>query len=505
MDISTWYASFTASLGGYLPGILGALAILLIGWIVALIGRAITRKTLHLLRINERLNSQIQASLDIERVLASVVFWIIFLFALISMFNVLRIDSVSGPLSALAASVMLYLPRLLLAAALALVAWLLASVVRTVVNKALAATRLDDDLSRAAGLKPISRAAGQVTYWLVILLFLPAIVGALQIEGLMAPLSAMITELLGILPNIVAALFIGGIGWLIASVLRGLVSSLLDAAGVDRLSQEAEGPKGVQLSQLGGTLVFILVIVPALIAALDALNIEVISGPARDMLRMFMTAIPNILAAAAILAIAWYLGRFVSALVSRLLANLGFDQLPARLGLRQLFEEPAATPVPAEAGDVNRPTFSGFIGGVAFFFIMLFATVEAAHRLGFSGVRDLLETFIAFGANILLGLAILAVGLWLANLAATAIQRTGRDYSRALSQVARAAILGLVLAMGLRAMGIADQIVNLAFGLVLGALAVAFAIAFGVGGRESAARLTRHWVDRYLGQRSPPP
>lgn len=208
MNFSAWYASFSESLGGYLPGILGALAILLVGWIVALIGRALTRKALAATRINERVASQVHASVNIERIVASIVFWLILLFAIAGMFSVLRVDSISGPLSQLTGAVMLYLPRLLLAAALGLVAWLLATVVRSIVNKALAATRLDDNLSSAAGVKPISQTAGQVLYWLVILLFVPAIVGALQIEGLMGPLSAMTTELLAALPNIIGALFI---------------------------------------------------------------------------------------------------------------------------------------------------------------------------------------------------------------------------------------------------------------------------------------------------------
>jgi hypothetical protein len=499
MDFAEWSNSFGAALTGYLPGILGALAILIVGWIVALIGRALVRKALGATQIDEKLAAHLNTTIKLDRVVASVVFWLILLFAIAGMFSVLRVESISGPLSQLTSTVLLYLPRLLLAAALVLIAWVLASIVRTLVNKTLASTRLDDQLSSAAGVKPISQAAGQVLFWLIILLFVPAIVGALQIEGLMAPLSNMVTELLAVLPNIVAALFIGAIGWLLAGVLRGLTSSLLAATGIDRFSRSAEG---VQLSQLGGTLVFILVIVPTLVAALDALEIEVISGPAREMLSMFLTAIPNILAAAAILAIAWYLGRFVASLIERLVANLGADRLPGRLGLAQLFPMPTTSDAAAPASEPTV-TFSGFIGKVAFFFIMLFATVEAAHRLGFAGVRDLLQTFIEFGADVLLGLVILAVGLWLANVAASAIQRTQHEYSTALSHIVRAAILGLVLAMGLRAMGVADRIVDLAFGLVLGALAVAVALAFGLGGREAASRLTQHWVDRYLSRSKP--
>jgi hypothetical protein len=261
----------------------------------------------------------------------------------------------------------------------------------------------------------------------------------------------------------------------------------------------------VQLSQLGGTLVFILIIVPTLIAALDALRIEAISGPLTDMLDMFLAAVPHIIAAAAILIIAWFLGRFVADLVTRLLASLGFDRLPERLGLGHAFAPeqregefvagPTGVATPEAAA---RPSLSEFGGRTALFFIMLFATVEAAHRVGFTGVRELLETFIEFGANVLLGLVIFVVGYWLANLAATAIQRANPDNAPGLSRIARVAILGLVLAMGLRAMGIADEIVNLAFGLVLGAVAVAVALAFGLGGRDAAGRVADHWADKHL-------
>jgi hypothetical protein len=141
-------------------------------------------------------------------------------------------------------------------------------------------------------------------------------------------------------------------------------------------------------------------------------------------------------------------------------------------------------------------TPSGIVGGVIVFFAMLFATVEAANRLGFAQVRDLVSTFIVFGGDILLGGAIFVIGYWLANLAFKAIAGASGNATSGLGQVARLAILGLVIAMGLRAMGIADDIVNLAFGLTLGAVAIAFALSFGLGGREAAGRQMEHWLSR---------
>jgi len=534
MHPNTLVRQLELSLGTYLPSVLGAVLVLVVGLIVALFVRGLIRSGLGRMRVNERVNSQTASQLDIVKVAASIGFWFIIIVTLIGVFSVLRFDGLYGPFSALVTEVMLYLPRIILAGVLALVAWVLATVLRAGINRVMAAGRWDEKLSESAGVKPISAVLGDVVYWVVLLLFLPAIVGALRIEGLMAPLTGMTAQVTLMLPNIFAAVLIGLVGWLVAKVLRGLVTNLLAASGIDRFSNREHLTEGVKLSQLGGTLAFILVIVPTLIAALDALAIRAISDPASDMLGLFLAAIPNILAAALILIAAWYLGRFVSGLLARLLENLGFDRLPARLGLGHLFTAqasatPAAqapvdialetadpvaaagTPEPGlpigttHASPVTTPQtgsgLSAFVGRVALFFIMLFATVEAAHRLGFTGVRDLLATFIAFGGDILLGAVILVVGYWLADLAARAIQRANPDRSVGLSRIARVAILGLVIAMGLRAMGIADDIVNLAFGLVLGAVAVAAALAFGLGGREAAGRVADRWAKTYLERR----
>ena len=133
---------------------------------------------------------------------------------------------------------------------------------------------------------------------------------------------------------------------------------------------------------------------------------------------------------------------------------------------------------------------------IGMFFAMLFATVEAANQLQFTQVRDLITTFVRFGADVLLGAAILLIGFWLANLAYAAIIKASGENISTLARIARIAILGLVTAMGLRAMGIADDIVNIAFGLTFGAVAVAIALSFGLGGREAAGRQMEYWLSK---------
>jgi hypothetical protein len=198
------------------------------------------------------------------------------------------------------------------------------------------------------------------------------------------------------------------------------------------------------------------------------------------MLGLMMAAIPNIFAAAIILGIAWFVARLVANLLSNLLEGMGFNRLPEKVGLADAF--------------TSDFTASKLVGSIIIFFAMLFATAEAANRLGFSQVNELVAMFIEFGGQIILGTVILSVGFWLANLVYQGISKVGGANSAAMANIARIAILGLVTAMGLRAMGIANDIVNMAFALTLGSVAVAVALSFGLGGREAAGKQMEYWL-----------
>lgn len=490
MDLSTilesqFMVSLQSTLGTQLPAILGAIAILLVGWIVAAVVRAGVRKTTGLLKVNERISETTGEKLDVEKGAAVGAFWLIILITVIGVFNTLNLELVSDPFNELLSKVLGYLPRILAGVLLLVLAWILAVLLRAIITRALGATSWDQKLAAEAGAPALSKSVGNVVFWLTILLFVPAILGALALEGLLGPVQGMIDKALGIIPNVAAAVIIGFVGWLVAKVLRGLVSNLLAATGVDRVATQIGISSKVQVSRVVGMIVFIFIFVPALIAALDALQVEAISGPATEMLAIILDTIPGLLAAAIILVITWYVAKFGAEIVTRLLSGIGFDTLPQRLGLAGVFKG-------------QRPP-SALVGTVIVFFAMLFATVEAADQLGFFQVRDLVSAFIVFGADILLGGAIFIVGFWLANLAYQAIARGSGEGTAGLAQIARLAILGLVIAMGLRAMGIADDIVNLAFALTLGSVAIAIALAFGLGGREAAGRQMEHWFSRFRG------
>lgn len=483
MTYDAFSIALQESLGGHIPQILGAIAIFALGWLIAVVGRAATRRLLGVLAVNRRIQESTGAKVDAEHPVSISVFWLIMLGATIAAMNTLDLAGLSNPFSAMLTDILAYLPHLLAGLVLTLVAWLLATVLRAAINKGLQMSGVDEKLSAAAGMAPMSASVGNVLFWLVMLLFLPSILGAFRLDGTLGPVQEMLISALAIVPNVFAAAVIGFVGFVVARVLRGLVTNLLAAAGTDALSQRVGLDDSVKLSRLAGTLAFILVLVPSLIAALDALKIEAISRPATQMLSTMLEAVPHLIAATVILLVTWYVARFAAGLLARLLESAGFDGLPERIGFGQ-----------ALTGS-SRP--SQLAHWAVMFFAMLFAVVEASDQLGFSQARDVMTTFISFSGDIVLGGMILVVGYWLSNLAYRTIDKVSGEQSSGLAGVARVAILGVVIAMGLRAMGIANEIVELAFGLSFGAIAIAVALSFGLGGREAAGKLMEHWLSRW--------
>lgn len=201
------------------------------------------------------------------------------------------------------------------------------------------------------------------------------------------------------------------------------------------------------------------------------------------MLDQLLQAVPLLFGAGLLLLLAYFVGRLVSGLVATLLAGVGFDGVFERLGI---------TGGEAAADEAGRKP-SELVGLLVMVAVMLFATIEALRLLEFEQLAAIVSQFTVFAGDVLLGVVIFGVGFYLANLAAEAIRSSSTAQAGVLALFARAAILVLAGAMALRQAGLAEDIINLAFGLLLGAIAVAAAIAFGIGGRDLAARYLERW------------
>ena len=474
------FTSFNGYLGGPIGSIIGAILIFIIGWLVALGIAALVRGVLSKVNLNQRMNSSTGKSYDLEGIISKIVFWFIFIIAISGALNQLNLNSISTPFANMVNQVLAFIPNLIGAIAVGIIGWVIATVARTGINAALAKTSMDERLSEKAGVKPMSSTIADMVYWFILLVVLTMVLGQLELDGLFAPLTNMVDKIFSFIPNILIAGVVFVVGYIIAKVVRGIVTNLVSTFDVQKLATKAGLSEQNSLPNIAGSLAFLVVIIPTIIAALNALKIDVIARPATNMLNKIMEALPNIFMAAAILIVTFYVVRMVANIIKGLLENTQVNQLPAKVGLEQTM------------GDKK---ISDLVGYAIIFFAMLFAAIAAADLLGFEPISAIITMFIAFGANIILGAVILFIGFWLANIIAGVVERSEQG-SQFLANIVRVLIMGLVLAMGLKAMGIADSIVNLAFGLTLGAVAVAFALSFGLGGQEAAARFLRKMQDK---------
>jgi hypothetical protein len=520
-----FFETLASQLGTFLPSLIGAVIILLVGWLVATVVASVVRGLLSRTDIDNRIASWMMGEQaggtkpPTEKWIAKAVYWIVMAFVLVAFFQALQLDVVSQPLNNFLDQIFSYLPKVGGAAILLGIAWLLATVVRLFVLRGLQRFQLDDQLAEKMGSEDgsssilLNETLANALYWFIFLFFLPLVLDVLDLQGPLAPVQNVLDQILSALPKILTAVIIGAVGWLIARIVRGIVTNLLSATGVDRLGNRLglTGEAGtLTLSSLVGTVTYVLILIPTAVAALRALEISAISDPAVAMLDEILTALPKIFTAGLILVVFYVIGRFVADLVANLLAGFGFNNVLTWLGLPALPTpptSPASDTPPGESPTVLQPdngvyrTPSEIVGFLVLVGIVLIGAVAATEVLQFQQLTALVQGILTVSGQVLVGVIVFGVGLYLSNLAFNLIVSSGGRQARILGQTARISIIVLVSAMALQQMGIATNIVNLAFGLLLGAIAVAIAIAFGLGGRDIAADQMRQWLSSFRDDR----
>ena len=481
-------------LGQAILSFLGGLLLLIVGYLVSRFIASIVRRLIKRTNLDNRATKWLQGpdgvqTFSAENLIARVVFWVIFLFFIVGFFQQINLPGVAAPLQSLLNRVTTeYLPRLGSAVLLLFAAWAIASILRALVRRGAELLKADSWISKHTALEEgeqvsVSESLATAVYWFIFLLFLPAILQALGVQAIAQPIQDVFEEFLGYIPNIFGAAITLLIGWFVARIVRQVVTNLLAALGSDSFGERLGLTGERSLSKVVGTVLYTFILLFAIISALDSLSIEAISQPATIMLTSLVDALPNIFGAALVLIISFYIGRLVANLIVDLLRGIGFDDLPARLGLNW-------------SGN-RQPT--DLIGYIFIFGVMLFASLSAAELLGSAFLSDILATFIGFGGQFVLAVIIFAIGLYLANLARNLILGAGGTQATFSANLARIAILVLTAAMALRQLGIADDIVNLAFGIILGTLGVAAALAFGLGSREIAGREVQRLLSNMRG------
>lgn len=375
------------------------------------------------------------------------------------------------------------IPSVVKALLLLILAWIVASIARSIFQKVLQRIGFGKLLSKTPAVKDeaqgekILEQIGNLVYFLVFILFLPAIFSALNMSDVSQPMSNMIDQFLGFIPNIIATVIIIAIGIFISRLVKDLFQNFFNALNLDNLfariqpNQEDHTQSQVKLSNILATVIFIVVFIPFLTIGLEALNISTISTPIQAVIHDVVNIIPNIFVAVVLLTVGFYIGKFLGNLLTNVLQSVGFGKILSTFGF-------------STDGETPKFDLAKILGTAVQIIVLLFFTVEALNVINLHILNMIGQAIIQYLPFLLSALIILGLGLLLANLLSNWIKKHTNSTISAL--LIQGVIITFAIFMALDQLQFATSIVNTAFLLILGGLMIAFALAFGIGGRDFA-------------------
>lgn len=318
----------------------------------------------------------------------------------------------------------------------------------------------------------IGMSLGKIVSLLIWLFGLIAVLSTFGLNSVIEPLQTLLDDVMGFIPNIIGAGIIFFVGSIVANIVKQIVETAMMTVNLDKWANKAgaeEVTGNSTISKTIGTIVYVLIIIPIAILALDALNMSSITEPATSLLNTIFTSIPLVIGAAILLGIAYMIARWVGGLIEEVLPGLGVDRSVNALGILP-----------------EKTTVSSVVSKIVIIAIMLFAAIAATRMLQFPELTNILNEVLALGGKVIFGGVIIGLGFMIANILSRIV--SGASEGGLGGQIVKYATIVLFVAMGLKYMGLADSIINMAFGALVIGGGVAAALAFGLGGRDAAAK-----------------
>ena len=357
-----------------------------------------------------------------------------------------------------------------------IIGWFIAGVLKRISFKLIKKTGVDNQLKNSK--ISLSKFISTLIYFLVMIFVFTLALEKLGMTNVLDPLKNMLSNFASFLPNIIGAGLVCYVGYMLATIVSELVE--LSGESIQKLTPKLKLPENINLVTIIKKVVFIFIFIPLLISAFNILNMSSISEPATTMLNDFFSAIPKVILSVIILILFVIGGRFLSELLKDLLNSMNLNNFLNKAGLSS---------VTGEANIVKM------IGNLVYFFIILFGITTAVEKLEFAFLSEILFTITSYAGKIVFGLVILFAGTWIANVAAKNFAKN--DDNSFVASIIKIAIISIFLAISLRTMGIADEIINLAFGISLGTVALTIILSFGLGGREAAWKQMEKILDKF--------
>lgn len=528
----------------YVPTMAAVLGILLGGWLVALIVRRAVFSGLKRTAVDQKaakaLGFKPPEGDRLERGVASGAYYLVLGLTAVVLFDHLDLGLVTQPIVSALEGVATGVPNLLKAALIGgvgfLAASLLRSLTRSLLNKTglverLAKLSLDEQEAAAVKGSGVAEVAGTVVFWLVLALTAIPVLEALRVGLLAEPLSAAFHSVSTFTPRIFAAAVLLLVGFLLARAARALVARLFDGLKLEsKLKGRGWGDLLGQMS-LGkalGSVAMAFIFLHFAISAVGRLGIPEVSEPLGLVLTRIYDYLPKLMVASLLLLVAVTVSRFVGRAAGSLLSTIGLNRLLAEIGIRT----PAAAapaPAPPATGRVSSPGVSssrrgadpqrllrggpertpaevaGLLIGATVFLLFAQQVLETLELVTLSAM---LQSFLAYLPNVLVAVCVLAAGMWAGAWSKRRVDTltagSGDRMLRSLGSLSHIAIVSIASMVALEQLGVAERLIAIAFALVLGASALAFALAFGLGGREAAGRLLNAELSRRRSEASVP-
>ncbi|HFI0463459.1 TPA: mechanosensitive ion channel [Streptococcus suis] len=374
------------------------------------------------------------------------------------------------------------LPGVLWAVVLLAIALLLALILKKLSIRGLNKINFDEKLQKTGMSRNSQESAtftetiGTLIYFITILVFVPFILSGLNVSGVVTPFIQMAERFYLFIPNLIVSILIIVIGSYFANFIKSLLQNLFEGINVDRWYRKAIGKidseviPGTRLAEVLASIVYVLILIPMITVALEILGIKSISDPIIQILNQIMAAVPNILTAAVLIMIGSFIAKLVSDLIESMLSTSGIDKYSIYLN----FKGEDSLRISAVTAQLVRMVF------------MLFFIVEALTILQLDVLNAMGRSVIAYLPSMISSVIIMGVGIIGSNIMAHFMTKVSS--SKLFGEFIRYAILVFVVFMTLEQLQFAQSIVSISFGIILGAIAFAFALAFGLGGRDFAAK-----------------
>ncbi|WP_124058168.1 mechanosensitive ion channel [Vaginisenegalia massiliensis] len=317
---------------------------------------------------------------------------------------------------------------------------------------------------------------GSILYFVIILFFLPVVLSGLNVGGVMDPIVNMFNKFLSYIPNLVAAIIILVVGSYFCKFVKSLVQNILETMKVDRWFDKITGAQdSIEKSELSmaevlASVVYVLIFIPILTVSLETMGIKSISVPIVGVLNQVLSTIPNIFVAIVLLIVGSFIAKLIGDLIESLLATSGIDQYSKHLN----FKGQSVIRISNVTAQILR--------GV----LMIFFIVEALSVLKLEVLNNIGNAIIAYMPLLLSAFIILALGVIGGNILGSFLSEVSG--SKLFGEFVRYGLIILSVFMTLDQLKFAQTIVSTGFVLILGSISFAFALAFGLGGRDFAAK-----------------